>query len=69
MAASGISFYKCFINFSFRNNLLDMTACLLACGINPDKCILFQQSQVSKNICFLFFFFFLYNFCLAQTDG
>lgn len=32
-----------------RNNLLDMTACLLACGINPDKCILFQQSQIPQH--------------------
>lgn len=31
-----------------RNNILDMAASLLACGINPEKVILFQQSQVSK---------------------
>ncbi|XP_062048049.1 tryptophan--tRNA ligase, mitochondrial isoform X3 [Lepus europaeus] len=28
-----------------RQSILDMTAALLACGINPDKSILFQQSQ------------------------
>lgn len=26
-----------------------MTACLLACGINPEKCILFQQSQIPQH--------------------
>ncbi|KAF3813244.1 hypothetical protein GH733_018408, partial [Mirounga leonina] len=29
-----------------RQSILDMTAILLACGINPEKTILFQQSQV-----------------------
>jgi len=29
-----------------RLNILDMTACLLACGIDPQRSILFQQSQV-----------------------
>ncbi|CAG5135823.1 unnamed protein product, partial [Candidula unifasciata] len=29
-----------------RQNTLDMTACLLACGIDPEKTILFQQSLV-----------------------
>ncbi|MED6268153.1 Tryptophan--tRNA ligase, mitochondrial [Characodon lateralis] len=29
-----------------RNNILDMAASLLACGIDPQKVILFQQSQV-----------------------
>ncbi|XP_069139929.1 tryptophan--tRNA ligase, mitochondrial-like [Argopecten irradians] len=29
-----------------RENILSMTACLLACGIDPDRGILFQQSQV-----------------------
>ncbi|XP_042849820.1 tryptophan--tRNA ligase, mitochondrial isoform X3 [Panthera tigris] len=28
-----------------RQSILDMTAVLLACGINPEKSILFQQSQ------------------------
>ncbi|KAB0362940.1 hypothetical protein FD754_007096 [Muntiacus muntjak] len=28
-----------------RQSILDMTAALLACGINPEKSILFQQSQ------------------------
>ncbi|XP_054989785.1 tryptophan--tRNA ligase, mitochondrial isoform X2 [Sorex araneus] len=32
-----------------RQSILDMTAVLLACGINPEKCILFQQSQVSEH--------------------
>lgn len=31
-----------------RNNILDMAASLMACGINPEKAILFQQSQVGK---------------------
>lgn len=30
-----------------RQSVLDMTAALLACSINPEKSILFQQSQVS----------------------
>lgn len=30
-----------------QQSILDMTAVLLACGINPEKSILFQQSQVS----------------------
>lgn len=29
-----------------RLNILDMAACLLACGIDPQRAILFQQSQV-----------------------
>ncbi|KAI5282695.1 tryptophan--tRNA ligase, mitochondrial isoform X1 [Manis pentadactyla] len=33
-----------------RQSILDMTAALLACGINPEKSILFQQSQVSEHI-------------------
>ncbi|KAL2081085.1 hypothetical protein ACEWY4_022938 [Coilia grayii] len=32
-----------------RQNTLDMAASLLACGINPDRCVLFQQSQVSEH--------------------
>nr|XP_058910501.1 tryptophan--tRNA ligase, mitochondrial isoform X2 [Kogia breviceps] len=32
-----------------RQSTLDMTAALLACGINPEKSILFQQSQVSEH--------------------
>ncbi|XP_033730275.1 tryptophan--tRNA ligase, mitochondrial-like isoform X2 [Pecten maximus] len=31
---------------TLRENILSMTACLLACGIDPDRGILFQQSQV-----------------------
>lgn len=30
-----------------RENILDMAASLLACGIDPTRSILFQQSQVS----------------------
>lgn len=30
-----------------QQSILDMTAVLLACGINPEKSILFQQSKVS----------------------
>ncbi|XP_041858588.1 tryptophan--tRNA ligase, mitochondrial [Melanotaenia boesemani] len=32
-----------------RSNILDMAASLLACGINPEKAILFQQSRVSEH--------------------
>ncbi|XP_069862558.1 tryptophan--tRNA ligase, mitochondrial isoform X2 [Dipodomys merriami] len=31
-----------------RQSVLDMTAALLACGINPEKSILFQQSQTKS---------------------
>ncbi|XP_029434002.1 tryptophan--tRNA ligase, mitochondrial isoform X2 [Rhinatrema bivittatum] len=34
---------------TLRQSILHMTACLLACGINPDKAIIFQQSQVSEH--------------------
>ena len=29
-----------------RDNIRDMAICLLACGVDPDKSILFQQSKV-----------------------
>ncbi|KAG8232099.1 hypothetical protein J437_LFUL012296 [Ladona fulva] len=32
-----------------HRNILEVTACLLACGINPQKSILFQQSKVSQH--------------------
>ncbi|XP_058516104.1 tryptophan--tRNA ligase, mitochondrial isoform X3 [Ochotona princeps] len=32
-----------------HRSILDMTAALLACGINPEKSILFQQSQVPEH--------------------
>uniref|UniRef100_A0A4X1SSZ4 tryptophan--tRNA ligase n=1 Tax=Sus scrofa TaxID=9823 RepID=A0A4X1SSZ4_PIG len=32
-----------------RQSILDMTAVLLACGINPEKSILFQQSQAKTD--------------------
>ncbi|HOB13397.1 MAG TPA: tryptophan--tRNA ligase [Novosphingobium sp.] len=32
-----------------RENTLEMTAALVACGINPDKSILFNQAQVSQH--------------------
>ncbi|XP_074551048.1 tryptophan--tRNA ligase, mitochondrial [Halichoeres trimaculatus] len=32
-----------------RSNILDMAASLLACGIDPDKAVLFQQSRVSEH--------------------
>ncbi|XP_034042893.1 tryptophan--tRNA ligase, mitochondrial [Thalassophryne amazonica] len=32
-----------------RSNILDMTASLLACGIDPQRTILFQQSQVAEH--------------------
>lgn len=31
-----------------RNNILDMAASLLACGIDPERAILFQQSKVGQ---------------------
>ncbi|CAI9621881.1 unnamed protein product [Staurois parvus] len=34
---------------SLRESVLDMTACLLACGIDPEKSALFQQSQVPEH--------------------
>ncbi|EHB07386.1 Tryptophanyl-tRNA synthetase, mitochondrial [Heterocephalus glaber] len=34
---------------ALRQSIFDMTAALLACGINPEKSILFQQSQVSEH--------------------
>ncbi|XP_073473624.1 tryptophan--tRNA ligase, mitochondrial [Aquarana catesbeiana] len=34
---------------SLRESILDMTACLLACGIDPEKSVLFQQSQVPEH--------------------
>ena len=30
-----------------RDNIFNMLASLLACGINPKKCLIFQQSRVS----------------------
>ncbi|XP_034430708.1 tryptophan--tRNA ligase, mitochondrial [Hippoglossus hippoglossus] len=32
-----------------RSNILDMAASLLACGIDPERAILFQQSKVSEH--------------------
>lgn len=32
-----------------QQSILDMTAVLLACGIDPERSILFQQSQVSTS--------------------
>ncbi|KAM8977769.1 tryptophan--tRNA ligase, mitochondrial [Pelodytes ibericus] len=32
-----------------RQSILNMTACLLACGIDPDKSCIFQQSQVTEH--------------------
>ncbi|XP_001517143.3 tryptophan--tRNA ligase, mitochondrial [Ornithorhynchus anatinus] len=32
-----------------RQSTLDMAAALLACGVDPGKCILFQQSQVPEH--------------------
>ncbi|XP_036966388.1 tryptophan--tRNA ligase, mitochondrial [Acanthopagrus latus] len=32
-----------------RRNILDMAASLLACGIDPERALLFQQSQVSEH--------------------
>ncbi|KAL3280904.1 hypothetical protein HHI36_004131 [Cryptolaemus montrouzieri] len=34
---------------TLSKNILEMTATLLACGINPDKVLLFQQSMVSTH--------------------
>ncbi|XP_078512481.1 tryptophan--tRNA ligase, mitochondrial-like [Lissotriton helveticus] len=34
---------------TLRRSVLNMTACLLACGIDPEKSILFQQSEVSEH--------------------
>ncbi|CAH1800174.1 unnamed protein product, partial [Owenia fusiformis] len=32
-----------------RENIRDMVACLLACGLDPDKCVLFQQSSIPQH--------------------
>ncbi|KFV69592.1 hypothetical protein N307_03461 [Dryobates pubescens] len=32
-----------------RQNILDTTAAILACGVDPKKCLLFQQSLVSEH--------------------
>lgn len=32
-----------------RQNIFDVAACLIACGIDPEKSILFQQSQVPEH--------------------
>ncbi|CAJ0924784.1 unnamed protein product, partial [Ranitomeya imitator] len=34
---------------TLRGSVLDMAACLLACGVNPDKSRLFQQSRVPEH--------------------
>lgn len=34
---------------TLRHNILDMTASLLACGIDPERSVLFQQSKVSSS--------------------
>ncbi|XP_078264793.1 tryptophan--tRNA ligase, mitochondrial [Rhinoraja longicauda] len=34
---------------TLRQNILDMTASLLACGINPERSVLFQQSKISEH--------------------
>lgn len=34
---------------TLRRNILDMTASLIACGLDPEKCALFQQSDVSEH--------------------
>ena len=46
-----------------QDNILDMAASLLACGVDPDKCILFQQSQVPQHaeLCWLLS-------CLTSTN-
>lgn len=31
-----------------RGSILDMAASLLACGIDPERAVLFQQSQVGR---------------------
>ncbi|XP_059824379.1 tryptophan--tRNA ligase, mitochondrial [Hypanus sabinus] len=34
---------------TLKQNILDMTASLLACGINPERSVLFQQSKISEH--------------------
>ncbi|KAM3933269.1 tryptophan--tRNA ligase, mitochondrial [Leptodactylus fuscus] len=34
---------------NLRGSVLDMTACLLACGVDPDRSCLFQQSRVPEH--------------------
>lgn len=33
-----------------RSSILDMVASLLACGIDPERAVLFQQSQVDPSV-------------------
>lgn len=37
-----------------RSSILDMAASLLACGINPERSVLFQQSQVDSVVLTVF---------------
>ena len=34
--------------FLLRKNIRDMASCLLACGVDPERSVLFQQSQVRE---------------------
>uniref|UniRef100_A0AC34GQ90 Tryptophan--tRNA ligase n=1 Tax=Panagrolaimus sp. ES5 TaxID=591445 RepID=A0AC34GQ90_9BILA len=34
---------------TLKNNIVRMTASLLACGVDPDKTVLFQQSQIPEH--------------------
>ena len=37
------------ISETLRKNILEMAASLLACGLDPEKCLLFQQSRVPQH--------------------
>uniref|UniRef100_A0AC35EYE9 Uncharacterized protein n=1 Tax=Panagrolaimus sp. PS1159 TaxID=55785 RepID=A0AC35EYE9_9BILA len=34
---------------TLKDNIIKMTASLLACGVDPDKTVLFQQSQIPEH--------------------
>ena len=34
---------------ALHNNTMDMAASLLGCGLDPEKCVLFQQSRVAEH--------------------
>uniref|UniRef100_A0A1A8FWU7 Tryptophan--tRNA ligase, mitochondrial n=2 Tax=Nothobranchius korthausae TaxID=1143690 RepID=A0A1A8FWU7_9TELE len=52
-----------------RNNILDMAASLLACGVDPERAILFQQSQVSEHSELSFFLLVLLSQRFLQVKS
>ena len=46
---SAIKILLHFLSEILRKNIFEMAASLLACGLDPDKCLLFQQSRVFQH--------------------